>query len=79
MEKSRDLRQLRSAGFVTATDDMIVNLDQELEGFRDAIESGERAQVEWRPGSGGGGSVTLPLIAVLLLVVLAGNAARRRA
>jgi rhombotail lipoprotein len=79
MEKSRDLRKLRSAGFVTATDDMIVNLDQELEGFRDAIESGERAQVEWRPGSGGGGSVTLPLIAVLLLVVLAGNAARRRA
>ena len=79
MEKSRDLRKLRSAGFVTATDDMIVNLDQELEGFREAIESGERAQVEWRPGSGGGGSVTLPLITVLLLVVLAGNAVRRRA
>ena len=77
LESGRDLRKLRSAGFVAATDDMIVNLDQELEGFREAIEAGERAQVAWRPGTGGGGSMTLPLIVLLLLVALTGKAARR--
>jgi rhombotail lipoprotein len=77
MESSRDLRKLRSAGFVAATDDMIVNLDQELEGFRESVESGERAQVEWRPGSGGGGGMTLPLLTLLLLAVFTGNACRR--
>jgi len=79
LEKSRDLRKLRSAGFVAATDDMVVNLDQELEGFREAIEAGERAQVAWRPGTGGGGSMALSLITLLLLVALTGKAACRRA
>jgi len=79
LESGRDLRKLRSAGFVAAADDMIVNLDQELEGFREAIEAGERAQVVWRPGTGGGGSLTLPQIVLLLLVALTGKASRRRA
>ncbi len=78
MEKSRDLRKLRSAGFVAANDDMILNLDKELEGFRAAIESGERAQVEWRAGSGGG-AMTLPMLSLLILLVLARNARRRYA
>jgi rhombotail lipoprotein len=78
MEKSRDLRKLRSAGFVAANDDMILNLDKELEGFREAIESGERAQVEWRPGSGGG-AMTLPMLSLLILLVVARNARRRHA
>jgi len=78
MEKSRDLRKLRSAGFVAANDDMILNLDKELEGFRAAIESGERAQVAWRPGSGGGGGMTLPILALLLVLVAAGRVLGRR-
>jgi rhombotail lipoprotein len=72
MEKSRDLRKLRSAGFVAANDDMILNLDKELVGFRAAIDSGERAQVAWRPGSGGGG-MTLPILSLLLALVAAGR------
>ncbi|MDH3350594.1 MAG: rhombotarget lipoprotein [Gammaproteobacteria bacterium] len=70
LESGKDLRKLRSSGFVAATDDMIVNLDQELEGFREEVQSGQRAQVEWRPGSGGSGSVTLPLLALLVLATV---------
>jgi len=79
LESDRDLRKLRSAGFVAATDDMIVNLDDELEGFRAAIEAGERAQVAWRPGSGGGGSISLPAMCLLLLVACFNKPGRRRA
>jgi len=78
MEKSRDLRKLRSAGFVAANDDMILNLDKELEGFRAAIESGERAQVAWRPSSGCGGGMTLPILALLLVLVAASRVLGRR-
>ncbi len=78
LESGRDLRKLRSEGFVTATDDMIVNLDQELNTFREDVEQGQRAQVEWRPGSGGGGSTTLPFLALLLLPVLAHKTRRWR-
>jgi rhombotail lipoprotein len=76
MDKSRDLRRLRSASFVAANDDMIVNLGQELEGFRTEIESGERAQVEWRPGSGCGGT-TLPMLSLLIVLVAARKTRRR--
>ena len=79
LESGSDLRKLRAAGFVAATDDMIVNLESELQGFRQAVESGQRAQVEWRPGSGGGGGVTLPTIVLLLGVALIGRPGRRRA
>ena len=71
LENSRDLRKLRSAGFVAANDDMILNLEKELEGFRAAIDSGERAQVAWRDGSGGGGGITLPILLLLLALVAA--------
>ncbi|MDH3613238.1 MAG: rhombotarget lipoprotein [Gammaproteobacteria bacterium] len=78
MDNKQDLRKLRSAGFVAATDNMIVNLDQELETFREEVESGTRAQAEWRPGSGGGGSTALPLLTLLLLVAAGRNADCRR-
>lgn len=73
IDVSKDLRKLRSASFVAATDDMIVNLDHELDGFREAVAKGERAAVTWRQGSGGGGGVAL-----LLLLLLGGAAVSRR-
>ena len=76
MDTGKELRKLRSAGFVAATDDMIVNLDQELTGFKEDVQAGEVAQVEWREGSGGGGSVGLSLLVALLIAV--GRAASRR-
>jgi rhombotail lipoprotein len=76
LESGRDLRKLRGEGFVAATDDMIVNLDQELEGFRAAVEAGERAQVEWKPGYGGGGTSAW-LLALLFLACLQPLAIRR--
>lgn len=73
IELSKDLRKLQSAGFAAATDDMIVNLDKELDGFREAVAKGERARTEWRAGSGGGGSLAWPL-----LLLLAGAALGRK-
>jgi uncharacterized protein (TIGR03382 family) len=52
---------------------MIVNLDTELTGFREAIEGGTVAQVQWREGHGGGG-VSWPL----LLLLTSGLLLRRR-
>jgi len=78
LESGSDLRKLRSAGFAAATKDMIANLDAELEGFRQAVESGERAQVEWRPGSGGSGSPSFFLFALLLGTILTGDVRHRR-
>lgn len=67
IDNKRDLRKLRSEGFSAATDDMIVNLNDELETFRAAIKAGERAQVTWREGSGGGGNIGIVLLVFLLL------------
>jgi rhombotail lipoprotein len=78
MEKSRDLRKLRSAGFVAANEDMILNLDKELEGFRAAVQSGERAQVAWRQDSGGGSGGMTPSMLSLLLVFVAARKVGRR-
>ena len=76
MDTGKELRKLRGAGFVAAADDMVANLDVELDGFREAVENGERAQVEWREGSGGGGGVSLPIL--MLLAAMAGLASFRR-
>jgi rhombotail lipoprotein len=77
MDTGKELRKLRGASFVAATDAMIVNLDAELDGFREAVENGERAEVEWRQGSGGGGSVTLLLLVLLTFAALRRNVRRR--
>ena len=72
MDQARDVRALQQDSFVQATDDMIFNLDQSLAGFREQVKAGERADVSWKPGYGGGaGAGTL-----LLLLIAAG---RRRA
>jgi rhombotail lipoprotein len=76
MEKEQDLRKLRSTGFAEATADMIANLDVELQGFKAAVQAGQRAQVEWREGSGGGGLSSL--FALLLLLVAGHRFARGR-
>jgi rhombotail lipoprotein len=73
MDASRDLRHLRSNSYTMATDDMIVNLNHQLEQFREAVKRGERAEVEWKPGSSGGGSYDhLALIALFLLLLMRG-------
>lgn len=76
MDTGKELRELRSASFVAANEDMIVNLDQELDGFREAVENGERAEVEWRAGSGGG-SLSLSLLFLLTLVAARATIVRR--
>lgn len=74
----RDLRKLREEGFSTATDDMIVNLDAELDTFRAEVDQGQRAQVEWREGYSGGGGLGWHLILLLVLTAIYSNAGRWR-
>jgi len=70
MDVGKDLRRLRTEGFAAATEDMIVNLGTELDSFKEAVDKGERAEVEWRAGSGGGGSVDLLLMLLLGVIAL---------
>lgn len=56
VDSQRDLRGMQSAGFSVATDAMIVNLNHELERFREDVKRGEAAEVAWRDGHGGGGT-----------------------
>lgn len=71
MDRSRDLIAMRSAGFDQATDEMIVNLDHSLEGFRARVKNAEGATTEWRPGYGGGS------VSVWWLLIAASLAANR--
>lgn len=71
MDSETSLRQLRRDSFVAATDHMITNLDGELDTFREAVHAGQAAQVEWRQGQGGMGSLSWPLVALLLVILLA--------
>lgn len=75
MDLGKDLRKLRGASFVAATDDMVVNLDQELDGFKESVANGERAEVEWREGHGGG---SLGWSLIVWLILAAARAANRR-
>lgn len=74
IDADRDLRGMRSTSFLGATDDMVVNLNHELETFRDEIKRGEGAQVAWQPGRGGGGAGLS-----LLLLLVGGLLCRRSA
>lgn len=56
LEAERDLRGLQQRSLSIATDDMIVNLNHELERFREQVKEGQRAEVAWQAGRGGGGS-----------------------
>ena len=76
MDNSRDLRNLRSNSYTLATDDMIVNLNHQLEQFREAVKRGERAEVQWKEGHSGGGSYDYP--GLLALLVMAGTRLSRR-
>lgn len=73
MDEAVQRRELAVAGFEKATDDMIVNLDTELEALKEAVKNGERIDVAWREGAGGGSA------GLLLLGALAGTLAARRA
>ncbi len=73
-DNARELRKLRVDGFSNATDDMITNLNVELEELRAAAREGERVQLAWRDGKGGGGST-----GVIMILILAGVALMRLA
>ncbi|MCH9695382.1 MAG: rhombotarget lipoprotein [Gammaproteobacteria bacterium] len=78
VDNARDLRHLQTGSFDAATGDMIENLERELVTFKDAVENGERAETSWRSGSGGGGSIGLPLLGLFVVFGILANARRRQ-
>jgi rhombotail lipoprotein len=69
VEAGEVVRKAREASFSSAMDQMTVNLADELDRFRERITNDPTvARAEWKPGSGGGGSLAWPLLALLLLV-----------
>lgn len=77
IDDAKERRRLGISGFTNATEDMIVNLDEELEELRSAAKNGERVQVAWHAGSGGGGGSVGIFLFVLLTGTLAARSARR--
>lgn len=65
IEAGEAVRKTREASFAAAMEQMTVNLDAELGRFTERVKQDPQvAQVEWKPGSGGGGFG----IAMLLLL-----------
>lgn len=76
IDVDRDLRALQSDSYSRATDDMILNLNHSLEQFREQVKRGERAEVAWSPGFGGGSSDWIFVVAIA--AVLGFRLRRRR-
>ena len=67
IEAGEAVRKTREASFAAAMEQMTVNLDAELGRFTERVKQDPQvAQVEWKPGSGGGG---LGILTLLLLCV----------
>lgn len=72
MDAGRDMRQMQSGSYSVATDDMVLNLNHSLEKFREDVKRGERVEVAWKEGHGGGGSIGWTSLVLLLLSVCRG-------
>lgn len=72
IESNEVLRKGRIASFSAAVDNMTVNLVAELDTFEQRMEHNQSlAQVSWDVSRGGGGSMGLQMIFLLLLVTCA--------
>lgn len=69
MDAERDMRALQQQSFSVATDDMILNLNHSLEQFREQVKRGERAEVQWKEGHGGGSIGIVTLLALGLAIL----------
>ncbi len=67
VDAPRNARKLETESFSQATDEMILNLNAELENFRQQIKDGRKASVNWQEGRSGGGSVSYVLAILCLL------------
>jgi rhombotail lipoprotein len=69
VEAGEVVRKSREASFGAAMQLMSENLAVELDGFRERVkEDPQVAQVEWKPGYGGGGAAAWLLLALLTVV-----------
>jgi rhombotail lipoprotein len=70
-----DLRATQQKGFDQAMADMTVNLDKELDAFKERIRTDQSVRVTRADGSsyGGGGAGDMAWVAALLLLAWAGR------
>ena len=74
VESGETVRKAKDASFATAMNEMNANLATELDHFRERVQDDPTvAEVNWRAGSGGGGSAVW-----LFLCLVAGCATRGR-
>jgi rhombotail lipoprotein len=74
VEAGEVVRKARDTSFATAMDQMTGNLSVELDRFQERVKEDPMvARTEWKPGSGGGGSVGWLTIALLSLYGLRFN------
>lgn len=70
IDSNESLRKSGEQSFTTAMQEMSVNLDAELDRFRDrAMDNPEVARVEWKPSRGGGAFGGVSLLVLLLLQI----------
>jgi rhombotail lipoprotein len=80
VEAGEVVRKAREASFGNAMDQMTLNLADELDRFRERVTTDPTvARAEWKPGSGGGGSLAWPLLMFLFLVRAVSAAKKIRA
>ncbi|MEM8984859.1 MAG: rhombotarget lipoprotein [Pseudomonadota bacterium] len=68
VDQNREKRAEQTLGFNEAAQEMTINLNSEVARFREAVKSGQRAEVAWTNGGGGG----LGLFGVVVLGLLVG-------
>lgn len=74
---SKDVRDAAGDGYAQAVDQLIPNLQAQLAGFKERVQSDPGIQVERQPGTRGAGAIGWPLS--LLFAALAFALVRRRA
>jgi rhombotail lipoprotein len=79
VKSGENIRKSQETGFNNAVSDMIVNLDKELDAFKERIKQDKTVSITHREGYSGGGALGPLGIAVLLAGLFARRALTRRA
>ena len=70
VESEEVVRKARDESLATAMEQMADSFTLELDRFQERVKDDPTvAKTEWKPGSGGGGGVGWPMLAVLLISV----------
>jgi len=68
LQNERVKDSVTQQGFQLAIDDMNVNLEQELEQFKEKVKAGKKVKVRYAEGYSGGGQTSLFFLLLLVLI-----------